>query len=149
MAKVSTRKPKRLIVARRRYDVGKRKVDAILYLPFRSDDPSKDWVAEFQIKGLARKIAGRVFGVDSLQALLLGAQALRLQMEALKVFSWVGLERNTGIPREIPWSYGREFSEQAEELVTSEALRFGHVEGSIGRKRASTRKRKPGSRLPQ
>lgn len=124
----SPTRPKRNVIATRtyQYEAGDRKLTATLYKPLRLRSAPNDWCAEFAISGLRKEIKGRAFGIDSLQALLLAAQALRLRLEGLGVqFSWLGGEAgDSGIPRVIPNSYGLAFSERAEQLVLEEATRF-------------------------
>lgn len=113
-------------VASRKYRTNGQPIKATLYRPVRREESPRDWVAEFSIEGLPETIWGRAIGIDSLQAILLAAQALRQRLEALDVeFVWLEREPNdSGIPREIADNYGLAFSRYAEQLVVDATTRF-------------------------
>lgn len=127
------------VVATRQYEAGARKLTATIYRPKKSRAPQEGWIAEFRIAGLPKQISGSVVGIDSLQALQLATQAIRFHLETLKKVSWLGQEATTGIPREIPWTYGLEFSKRAEQLVADEATKF--VRTSVETRRAAKKER--------
>lgn len=101
-----------------------------------------EWAAPFVVEGLAEEYRDRALGADSLQALLLAADALRNWLEEIDVkFTWLGGEMGyTGIPRTIVDVFGLAFSKHAEQLVKAEAIRY--VEGRAEERRAQAKRRK-------
>lgn len=115
------------IVATRVFKVGRRQVlRAILHLPIETGSAPPVWAAGFSVAGLAEPCTGRALGVDSLQALLHAAQAVRLLLEGVApTFTWFGWEPgDTGIPRTIPVSYGLAFSKAMERLIEERTTEF-------------------------
>jgi hypothetical protein len=99
-------------------------------------------VAGFKIDGLPEDSVGRAFGIDGLQALLLAAQALRIRMEALGVeFSWLGGEPGaSGIPPAIPTAFGLAFTHRAEELISTDLVKYAKSPEGLAVRRAEKRR---------
>ena len=89
---------------------------------------SEEWQCTACIDGLeAKPISKNVSGVDSLQALLLAAQYLRVQLkESHRDLMWPdGTPCPAGdIPRQVPIFYGEEFVDRVEQLMDREGPRF-------------------------
>lgn len=115
------------MVAERAFDLeGGGKVVARLYQPVRVPRIEDKWACAYSIDGIRPRRRGKVYGVDGLQALLIGAETVRVEMESLGIlFSFAGGEANdTGVPRSIPIAFGLAFSKRAALLVERASTRF-------------------------
>lgn len=78
-----------------------------------------EWVCPFQVNDHS----GTAHGGDGLQALLHAIEAARSHLDASGMspsLVW-GLEPgNTGIPKYVPYSFGRAFAERIERLIEQE-----------------------------
>jgi len=87
----------------------------------------REWRCDIRIDGL-EAILKQVVGVDSLDALLLGVQAIRWSlMHSGRKLAWpdTGVPCFSGdIPRQVPTALGEEFDERLEQLIDSEAPRL-------------------------
>jgi hypothetical protein len=103
-----------------------------------------EWVCEFRILGLPQEIVDQAYGVDSMQALALSFQWVRVRLEgAGQTLTWLdGEPGDVGIPPTIPSGYGlaveqhlmRVMDEEVTRLV--EAARAGaHPRGGPTRRR--------------
>jgi len=126
-----------LIIARREFTDANhpgRQIIVSLGLPKRVS--SDEWQCGVRIDGLdARPISKQISGVDSLQALLLALQLLRLSLKhspcrlARPEF---GIPCPTGdIPLQVPTYLGEEFDERIEQLIKREAPRLLAIRGKI------------------
>src|SRR5262245_62167997 len=114
-AELKVRKPN-TVVAERVFDLeGGAKAVARLYRPVRVPRVEDKWACAYSIDGIRPRRRGKVYGFDGLQALLIGAEKIRIEMESLgMLFSFAGGEANdTGIPRSIPIAFGLAFSKHA------------------------------------
>lgn len=127
-----------VIVAEREYLVEHLSVRATVYKPI--EESEGVWSATIRIVGIEPTLVDSIRGGDSLQALLLATQLLRVRLEELgRVLRWRGGEAgNTGIPRDIGWSYGLAFSKRMERLVDREAVKLLKLKAA----RRGTRKRR-------
>ncbi len=112
-------------IAERRYQYRGRQILAVLYAPRMTARERRAWDCTYEISGLDRELRGTVQGVDALQALSQGMQALRLRLESLGAgLLWQpGQPGNTGIDRPISWIYGLRHSRKMESIVRRETER--------------------------
>jgi len=103
-----------------------------------------EWRCRFRIIGMGNDQPKYAHGSDSIQALLLAFEGLRVALadSGAKV-SWTGGEPgDPGIPRFIPGIFGLAFSRRLERMVEGEVQKFARAAiGKSGRKRDSTKGR--------
>ena len=103
----------------------KRRIVVALGMPRRIS--AREWRCDIHIDG-AEAIPKQVAGVDSLDALMLGVQALRWSlMHSGRKLAWpdTGIPCFSGeIPRQVPTVLGEEFDQRIEQLIDSEAPRL-------------------------
>ncbi len=130
-------------IATREYVCGRRTLRATLYKP--TEEVAGVWLAKFRLSGLTKPIVGGIRGGDGLQAMLLAAQLLRVHLEQLgRELQWGGEDPgNTGIPRDIGWSYGLAFSKKMERLVEKEIVELLKLQA----RRRSARSKSPKTSL--
>ena len=125
----SRTRARRIIASRELTDARdpKRRIVVSVGLPRRVS--SDEWQCPVCIDGLeAKPILKNVSGVDSLQALLLAAEYLRMRLKQSHcdlVWPGHGTPCPAGdIPRQVPIYYGEEFVDRVEQLMDREGLRF-------------------------
>ena len=111
-----------------------------------------DWRCDIRIDGLSPEpILDHASGVDSLQALLIGVEVLRLALKrSPRRLAWLGNSIRYpagGIPRQVSGNLGEEFDERMEQLIKREEqpfwksglenLRARHLESRKRRTRSS------------
>ncbi len=76
---------------------GKGRVSLRIWRPYRS---SRDYVCQYEIRGLEEFKAGRVMGIDTLQALLMAIVAIQNQLRPYRNrLSWAGSDdADDGLP---------------------------------------------------
>jgi hypothetical protein len=86
-----------------------------------------EWECKIHIDGL-EPIAHQTFGVDSMQALLLGVEALRMSLKRSPYrLAWLGdstFYPAGGIPRQVSGDLGEEFDARIEKLIEREKEPF-------------------------
>jgi len=99
-------------------------VVATLYLPVAI--PPDEWRCDFRIVGLPQEVTGHARGLDSLQALTIGLEGLRVHLEQTQeVLTWEdGEPGDLGIPRFIPQGYGLAVEKHLAALVANEVTRL-------------------------
>jgi len=110
----------------------KRRIVVALGAPRQVD--SMEWECKLHIDGL-EPIMHQISGVDSMQALLLGVEALRL---SLKRSPYRLARPDDGIPcpagdipLQVPSALGEEFAERIERLIDREAPRLLKIRGEM------------------
>lgn len=100
-----------------------RRITLSLGIPRRVDQ--EEWQCPIRIEGLENSpIADSAPGVDSLSALLLGAECIRWHLkQSGRDFSWLGDSElmGTGIPLQVPIGFGKEFEGRIERAIEREA----------------------------
>lgn len=94
----------RVVAKRILFDANQTPIEVCVYEPVRDEtDPNGDWRCEFSIKrGSVPEQLRHVWGVDSLQALVVAIKALRHALEPETAdLSWLGQVGVTGIPLQI------------------------------------------------
>ena len=105
----------------------KRRIIVSLGMPRRVS--SEEWQCNARISGLdPEPISEWISSVDSLEALLLGVEFIRLSLkQSQHHFTWLGdsiLFTAGGIPRQVPADLGEEFDKRIEKLLEIEEQRF-------------------------
>jgi hypothetical protein len=78
----------------------------------------------YRVRGLGRTKVGRALGGDSVQALQLAFEAVRLELEPhAAILTWYGACGETGFPQYVPYSFGGRFRKRLETLVNREIER--------------------------
>jgi hypothetical protein len=78
----------------------------------------------YRVRGLGRARIGRAFGEDSVQALQLAFEAVRLELEPhARVLTWYGELGETGFPQYVPYFFGGRFRKRIEAMVNREIER--------------------------
>ena len=79
----------------------------------------------YRVRGLGRAKIGRAFGEDSVQALQLAFEAVRLELEPhAAILTWSGGEPGeTGFPQYVPYTFGGRFRKRLEAKVSREIMR--------------------------
>ena len=108
-----------------------------------------EWECRVHIDGL-EPASERVGGVDSMQALLLAVETLRLSLKRSPYrLAWLGdstFYPAGGIPRQVPADLGEEFDERMEQLIERERQPFWESRLKIHRaRRLEARKKKTNS----
>lgn len=111
-------------IANRRYssDSGKTVVAAIFSPRQRT---SEQWTCRFRIDGLVQAVDEDAYGVDSMQALQMALEGVRVRLrDCGEVMTFLeGEPGDLGIARPIPLGYGLELYERLERLVDDEVTR--------------------------
>lgn len=114
------------VVARRvitEADAADRKITLSIGMPRRVD--KNEWQCPILIEGLNDStIADSAPGTDSLMALLLAVAYIRRHLKESGLrFAWGGESDlwDTGIPRQVPIGFGRQFEERIERAIDREA----------------------------
>jgi hypothetical protein len=94
----------------------------------------------YRVRGLGRVKVGRALGEDSVQALQLVFEAVRLELEPhAATLTWYGEPGETGFPQYVPYTFGGRFRKRLEAMVNRaierEAKRLEHR--SKARRKAS------------
>jgi hypothetical protein len=105
----------------------KRRIIVSLGMPRRVS--SEEWQCKVRIDGLdAEPISQWISSVDSLDALLLGVEFIRLSLKrSPRHLVWLGdstLFTAGGIPRQVPADLGEEFDKRIEKLLEIEEQKF-------------------------
>jgi hypothetical protein len=78
----------------------------------------------YRVRGLGRGKIGRALGEDSVQALQLAFEAVRLELEPhAAILTWYGQPGETGFPQYVPYSLGGRFRMRLEAMVNREIER--------------------------
>jgi|SRR5688572_6929616 len=90
--------------------------------------PRRRRTGEFEcpyfVRGLGRAKVGRALGEDSVQALQLAFEALRLEHEPhAAILTWYGELGETGFPQYVPYAFGARFRKRLEAMVNREIER--------------------------
>jgi Domain of unknown function (DUF6968) len=110
-----------------------RQITLSLGMPRRVD--REEWQCPILIEGLEDyPIADSAPGVDSLAALLLGVECIRWHLKRSKRrFAWLGDTElmGSGIPRQVPTGFGKQFDERIERAIEREARNTHKVRSKI------------------
>jgi uncharacterized protein DUF6968 len=80
----------------------------------------------YRVRGLGRAKIGRALGEDSVQALQLAFEAVRLELEPhAAILTWYGALGETGFPQYVPYTVGGRFRKRLEAMVNREIEREG------------------------
>jgi hypothetical protein len=78
----------------------------------------------YRVRGLGRAKIGRALGEDSVQALQLAFEAVRLELEPhAAILAWYGARGETGFPQYVPYTLGARLRKRLEILVNREIER--------------------------
>ena len=78
----------------------------------------------YRVRGLGRIRIGRALGEDSVQALQLAFEAVRLELEPhVAALSWYGMAGETGFPHYVPYALGARFRKRLETVLSREIER--------------------------
>jgi hypothetical protein len=78
----------------------------------------------YRVRGLGRAKIGRALGEDSVQALQLAFEAVRLELEPhVAILTWYGARGETRFPQYVPYSLGGRFRKRLEIMVNREIER--------------------------
>lgn len=78
----------------------------------------------YRVQGLGKVKTGRAFGEDSMQALQLAFEAVRLELEPhAAILTWYGQPGETGFPQYVPWVFGVPFRTRLEAIINREVER--------------------------
>lgn len=78
----------------------------------------------YRVRGLGRVRVGRALGEDSMQALQLAFEAVRIELEPhAALLSWYGASGETGFPQYVPYSLGVRFRTRLERMIRREIER--------------------------
>ncbi len=80
------------------------------------------WSCSFSVSRQGQDTLVEVKGYDSVQALLLTLERLRLELSKLGPLIWLGEQGDHGFPMFIPQAFGFAFSQKLEKMVDSEAV---------------------------
>jgi hypothetical protein len=103
-------------------------VTAIIYQPVLTR--ASEWKCAFRISGLPNEIEDYAFGVDAMQALIVGLSGLRSHLESIATtWTWAeGVPGDFGIPRSVPTGYGPEVDRHLAQVLSDE------IAGLVARK---------------
>lgn len=134
MTTTDTAMSPRIIATRIFRGSGGNEVTATIYEPVTT--PPDEWTCEIRISGAGDEIVDRARGVDSLQALIVALQGIRLHLDGIgEGLTWFGNEAGAfGIPHPIPDYYGVEVERGLEKLVNDEIKRLAEERAAAGRK---------------
>jgi hypothetical protein len=75
----------------------------------------------YRVRGFGRAKIGRALGEDSVQALQLAFEAVRLELEPhAAILTWYGARGETGFPQYVPYTFGARFRKRLETMVNRE-----------------------------
>lgn len=78
----------------------------------------------YRIRGLGHAKVGRAYGIDSVQALQLSFEAVRLELKPYADnLAWLGARGETGFPQFVSYSFGKAFTQRAERMLDRELER--------------------------
>jgi hypothetical protein len=78
----------------------------------------------YRVRGLGRAKIDRALGEDSVQALQLAFEAVRLELEPhAAILTWYGALGETGFPQYVPYTFGGRFRKRLEAMVSREIER--------------------------
>jgi hypothetical protein len=101
-----------------------RKVVVSIGLP--RPDPLKggDWECPFLIEGVGKSEVQKAFGVDSLQALIIAIQGIRVGLEQTgRNLFWLGPEIGPDIPLNVPTVWGKQLVARVRLAIERETVR--------------------------
>lgn len=102
------------------------------------------WACPFQISGVGRSRVERALGLDSVQALQVAIQAIRIHLERdAKGATWAGGEQgDPGFPQAVP-AFGLAFDRRMRRIIAREEKSF--VQEVLRKRRAASRKATAGT----
>ena len=85
-----------------------------------------EFECRYRVRGVGRTKVGRALGEDSVQALQLVFEAVRVELEPHSpTLAWYGEPGETGFPYYVPYSLGGRFRKRLEAMVSREIEREG------------------------
>ena len=97
----------------------------------------------YRVRGLGRVKIGRALGEDTVQALQLAFEAVRLELEPhAAILTWYGELGETGFPQFVPYTLGVRFRKRLEAIVNRE------IEQQARRLEHRSKARRKGSKDP-
>ena len=83
-----------------------------------------EFESPYRVRGLGRVKISQALGEDSVQALQLAFEAVRLELERhAAILTWYGEHGETGFPQYVPYSLGGRFRKRLEAMVNREIER--------------------------
>ncbi|WP_425163013.1 DUF6968 family protein [Candidatus Binatus sp.] len=104
--------------------VAGRKIVVSIGLP--RPDPRKggDWECPFLIEGVGKSEVQKAFGVDSLQALMIAIQGIRVGLEQSgRNLFWLDSEIGADIPLTVPTTWGKQLVDRVRLAIERETVR--------------------------
>jgi hypothetical protein len=106
-----------------------------------------EWACPYQLTGLADERIRRVLGEDSIQALHLALEAIRMDLKPFeKQLTWTGAPGDLFLPEYVPYYYGTKFAEHLSTVIEEEMRQEGRRIQQRARRRGLKRKGTRGSR---
>jgi hypothetical protein len=107
-----------------------------------------EWACPYRIRGLVKDRSGLAYGVDSVQALHLALEAIRLDLEPFRAqLTWFrGEPGELFLPRYVPYYFGEAFALKLGKLIDEELRRENRRIRERTRRRSQKRKAKGRSR---
>lgn len=83
-----------------------------------------EFECRYRVRGLGRVKISRALGEDSVQALQLAFEAVRLELEPhAAILTWYGARGEIGFPQYVPYTFGARFRKRLEVIVSREIER--------------------------
>ena len=116
--------PPRVVATRLFRAADGRTVIATIYEPVMARPD--EWKCDFRISGLSEDVKSYAQGVDSMQALAMAIQGLRVHLEAVDAtLTWFdGEPGDSGIPCQMPNGYGRAVERHLQDVVNEEVAKL-------------------------
>jgi hypothetical protein len=100
-----------------------------------------EWACPYQIVGLEEERVRRALGEDSIQALHLALEGIRMDLKPFESqLTWTGQPGDLFLPEYVPYSYGTKFAKQLSALIQEEVRREGRRIQQRFRRRNQRRK---------
>lgn len=126
-------------IANRRVDVLGRGKSITLMLGKPKKEINGDWKCSFLITGLGTPKVQFGYGVDSMQALLMAIEGMRVTLERSgERIAWAGVDDSSGLPRPLPTYFGSAFAKKVGRMIDNEIEKFALK----AQKKSSTQKKK-------
>jgi Domain of unknown function (DUF6968) len=92
-----------------------------------------EWICPFRIEGLGKPQLAAAHGEDSLQALLMAIEGIRVNLDSSgRGLFWLDADFGPGIPRYVPWHFGPSFEERILAAIQREQARCWEQKLKVG-----------------
>jgi hypothetical protein len=111
-----------------------RKIVVSIGLPRRDQEPGGDWECPFLIEGFGKSKVQKAFGVDSVQALILAIQGIRVNLEQTgRDLFWLDPQNGADFPLNVPTTWGKQFVERVRLAIEREIVRVWRAKAEASR----------------